>query len=45
MKPVLLELRQLHPQVTDVHFLLDGPTVQEQTELLFTVNTDLPGGR
>ena len=28
MKPVLLELRQLHPQVTDVHFFSDGPTPQ-----------------
>jgi len=35
MKPVLLELRQLHPQVTDVHFFSDGPTPQYRNKQNF----------
>jgi len=35
LKPVLLQLRQSHPQVTDLHFYSDGPTTQYRNKQNF----------
>ena len=35
LKPVLLQLRQSHPQLTDLHFYSDGPTTQYRNKQNF----------
>ena len=39
LKPVLLELKTEHPEITDIHFFSDGPTTQYRNKVNFYLLT------